>query len=106
MSGNRIRVLSDDDNVGTLIEDGNAGESLQVTVGGETTTITLTEEIPYGHKVALQAVEEGSPIIKYGEAIGTATEHIDRGDWVHVHNVASEYGRGDRGAASDRIESA
>jgi altronate dehydratase small subunit len=105
MAGDRIRVVSDDDNVGTLIEKGHPGETLQVTVGSETTNVTLTEEIPYGHKVALRNLEEGSQIVKYGEAIGTATEHIDRGDWVHVHNVASEYGRGDRDA-SDRVGSA
>ncbi len=34
-------------------------------------------------------------VYKYGESIGRATQEIKSGDYVHVHNVESERGRGD-----------
>jgi len=39
---------------------------------------------------------KGTPLIKYGETIGSATEYIKQGDHVHVHNVEGLRGRGDR----------
>jgi altronate dehydratase len=52
-------------------------------------SITLLSDIPAGHKFALQDMEEGDPVIKYGEAIGQCTTKIFRGEYVHVHNVVS-----------------
>ena len=40
--------------------------------------------------------------MKYGKSIGNATEDISAGAWVHVHNVESNYGRGD--LAADEAE--
>ncbi|VFS54652.1 Uncharacterised protein [Leminorella grimontii] len=34
-------------------------------------------------------------VYKYGESIGRATQAIELGEHVHVHNVESERGRGD-----------
>lgn len=44
-----------------------------------------------GHKVALQAVESGQPIIKYGQPIGLATSSIESGDHVHTHNLRDHH---------------
>jgi altronate dehydratase small subunit len=43
----------------------------------------------------LKDIMKGTPIIKYGETIGSATENISKGDHVHVHNVEGLRGRGD-----------
>ena len=43
--------------------------------------------IPAGHKVALRAIAEGEPVIKYGFPIGIATAPIAEGEHVHVHNT-------------------
>jgi altronate dehydratase small subunit len=49
----------------------------------------LTEEIGFGHKIALKPSEKGDEIIKYGEVIGIASAPIHSGDWIHTHNVES-----------------
>ncbi|HLP73038.1 MAG TPA: galactarate dehydratase [Bacteroidales bacterium] len=42
----------------------------------------LTEDIPIGHKVALENIEEDHEIIRYGQPIGHAIRPIMRGEWV------------------------
>ena len=42
----------------------------------------LLEPVPPGHKVALADLEEGAPVIRYGEVIGRAVRAIPRGSWV------------------------
>ncbi len=48
-----------------------------------------TESIPAGHKFALRDIAKGEYVIKYGEIIGRATSDIQKGEWVHTHNVKS-----------------
>ncbi len=52
-------------------------------------TLTGTETIPAGHKYALCEIKKGETVIKYGEIIGRATSDIQKGEWVHTHNVKS-----------------
>ena len=50
--------------------------------------------VPSGHKIALRQVPRDAPVHKYGEVIGKATEAIEQGDHVHVHNlVAHDFDR-------------
>ena len=51
--------------------------------------ITVSEDIPSGHKVALTALAENDPVVKYGFPIGHATTGIAPGNWVHTHNMAT-----------------
>lgn len=44
---------------------------------------------PRGHKIALKAICKGEPVIKYGFPIGTATQDIAEGEWIHSHNLAT-----------------
>jgi len=44
--------------------------------------LTLRERVPQGHKVNLTDLEEGAPILRYGEVIGTAIRPIPRGSWI------------------------
>ena len=52
--------------------------------------ITSINEIPLGHKMALQDLKEGDTIIKYGHDIGKVIKIIKKGDHVHVHNVKTK----------------
>lgn len=45
--------------------------------------ISLNQDIPMGHKVALTTIEEGGEIIRYGQTIGFANKPIISGDWIH-----------------------
>lgn len=53
----------------------------------EAEAITVRQLIPSGHKVATQRVEQGQPLRRYGQIIGFASQLIEAGDHVHVHNV-------------------
>ena len=57
--------------------------------------VTIQEEIPKGHKFATKNILKGQPIIKYGAHIGVANKDIKAGEWVHIHNIDGERGRGD-----------
>ncbi len=59
----------------------------QYTVAGQ--TVTLVEDIPFGHKVALRAIAAGENVIKYGNPIGRATQDVPRGGHIHTHNLAT-----------------
>lgn len=51
--------------------------------------ITAAEDIPAGHKIALQNIPKGQRIYKYGASIGEAACDIEKGRWIHTHNVLS-----------------
>ena len=53
----------------------------------EAEAITVRQPIPSGHKVATLRVEQGQPLRRYGQIIGFASQPIEAGDHVHVHNV-------------------
>jgi altronate dehydratase small subunit len=93
----RALVIHPDDNVGNLIGPGSKGEEVQCAIEGRegTTVITLVSDIPSNHKFAFVDINEGDAILKYGLNIGRATSRIQRGEYVHVHNVESNRGRGD-----------
>jgi len=44
--------------------------------------LTAREAIPQSHKIALQDLDAGQPVIRYGEVIGRALRPIQRGAWV------------------------
>jgi galactarate dehydratase len=44
--------------------------------------LTLAERIPQAHKVLLQDLARGEPVIRYGHVIGSAARPIKAGSWV------------------------
>ena len=40
-----------------------------------------------GHKIALFPIRQGEAVIKYGQTIGRASTDIQKGEWVHSHNL-------------------
>ncbi len=49
--------------------------------------VTLGDEIPAGHKLALSDIAQGAPVHRYGQIIGFATKDIAPGAHVHTHNI-------------------
>ena len=49
--------------------------------------LTLIEDIPEAHKVALVDIAAGAPILRYGSVIGYAERAIARGSWVHEQRM-------------------
>ncbi len=94
----RALIIHPTDNVANLIGPGSKGESVQCTIEGETGTssVALLDDIPPNHKFAPVDIKAGEPIIKYGMCIGAASCDIQIGQYVHVHNIESNRGRGDK----------
>ena len=88
-------IIDGKDNVATLLTDVNANDEVQVMIGDKTTETKVQENIQFGHKFAMKAINKGQDVVKYGEVIGQATQDIGEGQHVHVHNVESLRGRGD-----------
>ncbi len=53
--------------------------------------IQIISNVPMAGKVATRPIAEGEKIIKFGQPIGHATRNIEPGEWVHTHNLASDY---------------
>jgi len=92
--------LSPGDPIAIATRDIAAGE--RVTLDG--VAITAAREIPLGHKMALRAIAPGEKIVKYAVPIGSASAPIAPGDWVHLHNLRSDYLPTYTHAAGDRFE--
>lgn len=84
----QIFKIHENDNVAVAIETIPAGTSVEVS--GE--NVISNMEIPAGHKMALRDIKAGEQVIKYGCPIGNAKEDIQKGDWIHVHNVKTGLG--------------
>ena len=78
--GNALRITPTD-NVAVALETINCGDAA---LG-----VTAADRIPFGHKIALENIEKNQTVVKYGYPIGTATEAILPGQWVHSHNMTT-----------------
>ena len=81
----RILQIHPDDNVAVALEPLKAGDVVETSAG----TVTLRQDIPQGHKLALTDIPAGAAVVKYGFPIGHATQAIHVGDWVHNHDLAT-----------------
>ena len=77
------------DNVSTCVLAQKAGETAAYEADGNTITVRLLDDIPFGHKLAIRPIAAGGEIIKYGYPIGRAVRDIQPGEHVHIHNAGS-----------------
>jgi altronate dehydratase small subunit len=85
------------DTVGTALHELATNDRIRaVSKDAGSRELVALEPIPRFHKIALQDIKKGEKILKYGEAIGTATRDIATGFHVHIQNLDSDRGRGDR----------
>ncbi|MEL6683297.1 MAG: altronate dehydratase family protein [Pseudomonadota bacterium] len=71
----KVVRLSNEDNVVTAIRALEVGED------------NATQQIPRGHKMAIQPIAKGAAVYKYAQIIGYASEDIVAGAHVHTHNL-------------------
>ncbi|MBQ8953070.1 MAG: UxaA family hydrolase, partial [Clostridia bacterium] len=90
----RVLVIHPNDTVAVALRPLTAGQAVET--GGA--RLTLVDDIPMGHKIALRPVKQGEPVIKYGFPIGEATRDIPAGGHVHTQNLRSLL-RGERAYA-------
>ncbi|MBQ7693182.1 MAG: UxaA family hydrolase [Oscillospiraceae bacterium] len=83
---------SEKDNLVTCVKALKAGDT--VAVDGK--EITVLDDIPIYHKLAVAEIRKGEAVYKYGEVMGVASRDIHVGQWAHIHNIESTRGRGDR----------
>lgn len=80
----QVIIINPLDNVAIALRDLKSGEELRLPDGRK---LTISADIPYSHKLSLVDIPTGAAVIKYGETIGEAKELIQKGEWVHKHNL-------------------
>jgi hypothetical protein len=90
MNPARCFKVNNADNVATMLDDADAGAAVSV-LGEAPITITSLDPINLGHKIAIRDIASGQPVIKFGVPIGHATCDIRVGQWIHLHNCASNF---------------
>lgn len=75
--------IHESDNVAVALRDLKAGEKVQI----EGQYIQLLNDVPRGHKAAIQKIERQENVVKYGFPIGHTTTPVKAGEWVHTHNT-------------------
>lgn len=78
-----ILKINPADNVVVAIQPQSAGAV--ITVDGK--KITVLEDVPAGHKIAIKDLAEGEDVIKYGFPIGHAKEAKAAGSWMNENNI-------------------
>ena len=86
------------DNVVTCCVSVSNGDT--VTTSGQ--ILQAVEDIPIYHKMALCAIAAGKIVYKYGQPIGIASRDILPGQHVHVQNLESDRGRGDKKKGAEK----
>lgn len=88
MSGAFALCLHDGDQVAVMAGAGEVGQPCDVHLPAGLKTIFLVNPVPFGHKVAMEAIAAGDRVFKYGQPIGIATADIPAGGHVHTHNLS------------------
>ena len=70
--------MHDSDNVAIVANDGGLRAGVVFADG-----LTLVDNVPQGHKVALIDLPKGSAVLRYNVPIGYALQDIPAGSWVH-----------------------
>ena len=83
----RLLQLAPEDNVAVARTTIPAGQS--ILIAGQ--PVVCAQVLPPGHKVAIVPIAAGGKVTKYGAPIGSATRDIRPGEYVHTHNVKSDY---------------
>ncbi len=84
---NKLMQLHPDDNILVIRKKILSGDT--VIINGK--VAEYHTEIELGHKVAARHINKNELIIKYGVPVGSATEDIEAGDHIHLHNMKSDY---------------
>jgi hypothetical protein len=86
VSGKAI-LLHPNDNILVVIAPIFAGERVDID-GNE---IVVAQDVNVGHKLARRPLTPGDKVLKYGAPIGSMIKPVAAGEWVHMHNLKSDY---------------
>jgi (2R)-sulfolactate sulfo-lyase subunit alpha len=56
----------------------------------ETVRLIALDEVPLGHKIAINDIKTGDTVLKYGHDVGRAVAPVGKGRHVHVHNLKTK----------------
>jgi hypothetical protein len=90
-----VLLINPADNVVVALKELPAGTVLEAS--DTLPPVETSEPIPFGHKIAISKIIEGSSVVKYGASIGLALVNINPGQHVHVHNLRSIRGAAKHG---------
>jgi altronate hydrolase len=79
----KVIRINEKDNVAVALCPLQKGETLSFAGA----SLRAIDDIPGGHKIALENIEAGEKVIKYGFPIGAASARIEKGAHAHTHNV-------------------
>ncbi len=77
------------DSAGVVVVEGleaNTDMLVCITQDNSTFRLKALEDVPIGHKIALQDLNKGDTVYKYGEDIGVMIADVKKGHHLHVHN--------------------
>ena len=81
---NPVLRLHQDDQVGVALRALKPDEEFE---GFGAQKLKISEPVPKGHKVSLQALKTGDRVLKYAQLIGYASSDIAVGEHIHTHNL-------------------
>ena len=84
-SQSKLLILNEVDNIAVLTADSVAGEIL------DGIKLIASKNITVGDKIALVDLSPGDKVFKYGFPIGTISQSVQKGEWIHTHNLKSDY---------------
>ena len=93
MSKTDLIIHDEKDNVGVVVIEAtkkNQECDAWIMENDKSIKVLSLNEVPLGHKIALQDLKEGDTILKYGHDIGKVVKAIKKGEHVHVHNVKTK----------------
>jgi len=82
-----VLYLAAGDNIAVATAEVPAGTTVEVA----NTRVKLLSNMAIGHKFAVRAIKSGERVVKYGAPIGSASADIAPGEYVHIHNLGSDY---------------
>jgi L-fuconolactonase len=83
-----VILLHPDDNVLVCCRAVSKGERLRL---GDAEEIEARSDVELGHKLARRELAVGNKVIKYGTPIGSMAASVAAGEWIHLHNMKSDY---------------
>ena len=79
-------IVNPDDNVAVVKSPTSPGLVLRLPCGG---TVTLTQEIPAGHRFAIKEIPAKEFVRQYNQPIGTSLG-VEKGEWVTHENMTDD----------------
>jgi hypothetical protein len=82
-----VLKIHPDDNVCVATRPLPAGTSISC----DSVHFVLAVDVQLGAKLALSELHVGDKAFKFGESIGSITEKVSLGGYIHTHNLKSDY---------------